>query len=118
MRKHAEELIALLDEVFATRTLEEWEKRFREHNIIHGRVATPTEVTTDPHALANDFFAEVDHQTLGRIKLVTTPVKFHEKPASVRTPAPQRGQDTEVILMELGYSWDDIAWFKEQEVIL
>ena len=118
MRKYAEEVVAILDEIFATRTLEEWEKRFRENNIIHGRVATPAEVAADPQALANDFFAEVEPPTLGKVRLVTTPVKFHQNPASVRAPAPQRGQDTELVLAELGYSWEDIARLKEQEVVL
>ncbi len=118
MRKHAEEIIVLLDGIFETRTLAEWERRFRENNVIYAPVATPAEVAADPQAQAAGFFADVQHPTLGKIKLVTTPVKFHQNPASVRTPAPQRGQDTELILMELGYSWEDIARLKEQEVVL
>lgn len=116
--QHHEELIGIVDEVFASKNSEEWEERFRKHNLIYGRVATPLEVATDPQALVNDFFAEIDHPTLGKVKLVNTPVKFHQTPASVRTRCPEIGQHTEEILLELGYSWDDIARLKEQEVIL
>ncbi|MBI2329738.1 MAG: CoA transferase [Chloroflexi bacterium] len=118
LRQNHEELIRILDEVFAAKTMDEWEKRFREHNIIYGRVVTPLEVTTDPQAVANGFFAEVDDPTRGKIKLVTMPIKFHQNPASVRTSAPEKGQDTEETLLDLGYSWEDIGQLKEQGVVL
>lgn len=51
------------------------------------------------------------------IKLVATPIKFRQNPASVRTPAPNIGQHTEEILSEIGYTWEDIAQFKEQGII-
>ncbi len=73
---------------------------------------------TDPQALANDFFVEIDHPVAGRLKLVNTPVKFRQNPASPGSPAPQVGQHTEEILLDLGYSWDDITRLKEQKVIL
>ena len=50
--------------------------------------------------------------------LVTTPINFYQNPASIRTPAPEIGQHTEEILLDLGYNWDDIARLKEQGVIL
>lgn len=60
----------------------------------------------------------MDHPITGRIKYVTMPVDFRQNPALVKTPAPEVGQHNEEILLELGYSWDDISRFKEQEVIL
>ena len=116
--ENCEELIRILDEVLASRNRGEWEKRFRENNCIYGRVETPVEVINDPQAVANDFFAEINHPVAGEMKLVATPVKFRQNPASVRTLAPEVGQHTEEILLDLGYSWDDIARLKEQGVIL
>lgn len=54
----------------------------------------------------------------GKLKVVATPVKFCQNPASVRSSAPETGQHTEEMLLNLGYSWEDIAQLKEQEVIL
>ena len=116
--QHCEELIRILDKIFATRTGDEWERLFRENDFIYGRVQSLTEVTTDPQAIANDFFAELDHPVGGPMKLVNTPVKFCQDPASVRAPAPELGQHTEEILLDLGYSWEDISQLKEQGVIL
>lgn len=115
--ENCEELIRMLDGIFASRTMEEWDRKFKENNCIYGKVQTPLEVTTDPQALANEFFAEVDYPSGGKMKMVNTPVKFHQDPASIRTPAPQVGQHTEEILLELGYSWDDIVRLKDEAVI-
>ena len=94
------------------------EKRFKENDCIYGRIETATEVTTDPQALANDFFAKLHHPVGVEMRLVNTPVKFQQNPASVRNPAPEVGQHTEETLLNLGYSWDDIGTLKEQGVIL
>ena len=118
LSRNCEELIGILDRIFASKTRKEWEKHFKENDVIYGLVKTPMEVTQDPQALANDFFAELDTPALGKIRVVTTPVTFRQNPASVRTPAPERGQHTEEILLEMGYSWENIAQFKEQGVIL
>ena len=98
--------------------MEEWITIFKKHNIIYGKVQTPMEVASDPQALANNFFAEVEHPGAGKIKLVTTPTEFTRNPASLYAPCPELGQHNEEILLELGYSWEDIARIKEKGVIL
>ncbi|MFC2038162.1 CaiB/BaiF CoA transferase family protein [Chloroflexota bacterium] len=116
--ENCEELIKIMDEVFASRDRDEWEGRFRENGVIYGRIETPLEVVNDPQALANDFFAEIDHPVEGKLKLINMPIKFHQNPAEVKTPAPELGQHTEEILLDLGYDWDDVSRLKEQNVIL
>ena len=117
-KDNCEELIHIIDEVLATRTMADWEQRFRENNCIYGRVQTPMEVVSDPQALANDFYVDVEHPNAGSIKLLSTPVQFSDNPASLRTTCPELGQHNEEIILELGYTWDDIAQFKDQGVIL
>ena len=112
------ELIGILDRVFASRSVADWERCLREHDCIYSRVQTPMEVAADPQALANDFFPEIDHPIGGQMRLVATPVNFSQTPASIRGPAPEIGQHTEEVLLDLGYGWDDIAGLKEQGVIL
>lgn len=112
-----EELIHIIDEIFATKTMAEWDKRLRENKCMYSRVQTPLEVTTDPQALANDFFTQIDRPNGGKITLVTTPVRFFQNPATLRIPAPEVGQHTEEILLDMGYTWDDIAQLKEQKAI-
>jgi crotonobetainyl-CoA:carnitine CoA-transferase CaiB-like acyl-CoA transferase len=116
--QHCEEIIHIIDKALGSRTMAEWEKRFRENKVIYGRVQTPMEVINDPQALANDFFVDLEFPGIGKKKLIASPVVFRENPALVKAPAPELGQHTEEILLELGYSWENIGQLKEQKVIL
>lgn len=115
---NCEELIRIIDEVMATKTQKQWEKLFREYNVIYGRVQSPMEVIKDPQALANDFFVDLHHPVATDVKVVMSPVKFIQYPAMVKASAPEIGQHTEEILLEQGYTWEDIAILKEKGVIL
>ena len=45
------------------------------------------------------------------------PVDWSETPATLRRPAPALGEHTEQILLEIGYSWDDIGRLRGSDVI-
>jgi crotonobetainyl-CoA:carnitine CoA-transferase CaiB-like acyl-CoA transferase len=115
---HSEELVRLIDEIMSTRTMADWEKRLRAFKVIYGRVQSPAEVAIDPQAIANNFFAPVEIPGAGLQRMVTTPVDFHQHPATIRSSAPEVGQHTEEILLDLGYTWEEISALKENRVIL
>jgi crotonobetainyl-CoA:carnitine CoA-transferase CaiB-like acyl-CoA transferase len=50
--------------------------------------------------------------------MVGFPWDFSGTPAGWQREAPEFGQHTEEILLELGYTWEDIAKLKEEEVII
>jgi len=109
-------LFDILEEVFLSKTLAEWKPRLDEANIPWAPIQSLTEVTSDPQARENDFFVAYDHPTYGRIEGVANPVKFSKTPVVAR-PAPEFSQHTEEVLLEHGYTWEDIAQFKEQGII-
>ncbi len=115
--KNVEGFIKELDAIFASKNFSQWEKWFRENNLIYSKVQTPTEVVNDPQAKANDFFAAVPYGKGAEMKLVNTPLNFHQNPGSIKGPAPEIGQHTEEVLLDLGYDWDDITRFKDEGVI-
>ena len=116
--ENAESLTEVISNAFRSRDLAEWEKIFDENGLICGRVQTITDVINDPQAWENNFFTEVDHPAAGRIKVINTPAIFEGTPASVKSPAPELGQHTEEVLLELGYTWDELVKLKEQGVII
>jgi len=116
--ENAEELIAIMDRQFLTKTRDEWFEIFKGEGIIYTPVQSPREVVDDPQALANDYVTWFDHPVLGRTKMVGFPWDFSKTPASVRREAPEFGQHTEEILLELSYTWDDITKLRDEKAIL
>lgn len=117
MVDNGEELVAIMDEAFGEKTMNEWEAIFREYNVIYEVIQSPSEVINDPQAIANDFFAEIEHSE-GNIKVINSPVRFVQNPAEVRTPAPETGQDNERILKSIDYNPEEIQGLREQGIVL
>jgi len=112
------ELIEILDEVFASAPLEEWQRRFSGRNLIWEAARSYAEVAGDPQAEANEYFQRLDHPNFGEIRLVASPVKLSRTPPRLRSPAPQLGEHTEEVLLQLGYSWEEISRLKEAGAII
>jgi crotonobetainyl-CoA:carnitine CoA-transferase CaiB-like acyl-CoA transferase len=116
--QHSEALVAIIKGVAATRPREEWEQRFKDFNLVGGRVQRVIETASDPQALANGFFTETERGDGSTLPLVSSPVKFRQNPASVDGPAPELGQNTEEVLLDVGaYEWEELERLKEQGVI-
>jgi len=116
--EHAEELIRILDEVFETRSREEWVSLLKENGCVYAPVNTIVDLEEDPQALANEYITEFDHPTMGKIREIGFPVTFSETPAAIMREAPEFGQHTEEVLIEvLGYSWEEISKLREAEII-
>ena len=111
-------LIHILDEVFRSKTLAEWKPRLDEAGIPWSPIQNLMEVISDPQARANDIFVPFDHPAYGRIEVVANPVTLSKTPPNIRMPAPEFGEHTEEVLLELGYTWEDIEQFKQQAVIV
>lgn len=116
----AKECVALFDEAFAKKPRDEWVRILREDesDVIFTIVNTVDDLPTDPQILANDYVIEFDHPQHGPTNVVGIPVGLSETPGSVRTAAPELGQHTEEVLMDiLGLDWDRISELRDKEVI-
>src|SRR5262249_27226941 len=117
--KNSEELIALLDKIFASRPRDEWMATLKNGGgFIYTIVNSLHDLPHDPPMLANDYVLPYDHPASGPIKVVGVPVRLSKAPGDPRGTAPEFGEHTEQVLIDLlGYSWEDIGRLKEQEVI-
>jgi len=117
-QENCEELIAILDKKFATRPSDEWARIMREHDLIFSVVRNYEDFVNDPQPLANEYIVDYEHPMWGNTRMPGFPISFSKTPWYIGRPAPELGQHTEEILLDiLGYTWEDIAKFKEQEVI-
>jgi crotonobetainyl-CoA:carnitine CoA-transferase CaiB-like acyl-CoA transferase len=112
------ELIKIINEVFAGKTYEEWNKRLAHSGLVWSPVQKPTEAVKDPQARANGSFVSFDFPKFGTYELLAPPQRLMGTPPTFRTPAPRLGEHNEELLLELGYSRDDIGSLREKKVIV
>ncbi len=112
-----EELLALLDQMFATGTRDDWVAKLRGADIVAAPINTMLEASNDPDVLANGHVTEVYHPRYGRkLKVHGTPWRFSETPAKPGI-APELGEHNEAVLGELGYSAGEISDFAKRGVV-
>lgn len=122
-RENYLEVIQTLDQAFATKSLQEWLDTFKnegldEAGFAYSPVQDYFDVLNDPQALANNYIVKLDHPTVGEVKLIGHPIDFSATPPGIKCVAPEHGQHTEEILsQELGYSWEEMAKFRDEKVI-
>jgi crotonobetainyl-CoA:carnitine CoA-transferase CaiB-like acyl-CoA transferase len=111
------ECIRLLDEIFATRTYAEWRETLATAEGVWAPLQTVREVHDDVQVIANGYLPELHADNGTPYWLVANPVQFDETPPELGR-APEHGQHTEEVLLELGLTWDEIIAHKESGAIL
>ena len=101
IRRHRTDVIAILDEIIAGRTLDAWAERFEAEGVWWAPAQTPAEVVDDPQLLANDGIVEIDGGGGSVQRSVNGPVTFSDVPHDRRQPVPTLGQHTEEVLAEV-----------------
>jgi len=114
---HEAELIPKVEEIMLTKTFTEWKKIFDEQGLIYAPVQDPLEVCQDAQVWANDCFLPFMHPVHGPMHWVNSPMRLSKAPASIRRAAPEFNQHTEEVLLEFGFTWEEITKMKEQGII-
>ncbi|MBM4265377.1 MAG: CoA transferase [Deltaproteobacteria bacterium] len=105
-----------LKELFATRTLAEWEQQLAGLDAAWEPQQSVRELRDDVQARANGYLTEVDGGNGERFDLVSNPCQFDESVPPLR-PGPEVGAHTEEVLLELGLGWDEISALRAKEVL-
>jgi crotonobetainyl-CoA:carnitine CoA-transferase CaiB-like acyl-CoA transferase len=116
-RENGEACVAELDQEFAKRTFEEWKAVLSQLDAPWAPVQSVSELLHDPQVEANGYVGEVVVDGGPSYRLPAVPVQFDGRPPTLRR-APEHGEDTEALLLELGYGWEDISALKGAGVVL
>ncbi|MDG1197159.1 MAG: CoA transferase [Actinomycetota bacterium] len=101
-------------EIFSQRPTAEWVERLSAEEQRFSPVRSHDEVAADPQSFANGYIVEVDHPQFGKVNMVGCPIQMSDTPTRFGVEAQQLGQDTEMVLVEAGYEWEELEGLRER----
>ncbi|MGD9990668.1 CaiB/BaiF CoA transferase family protein [Pseudonocardia sp.] len=106
-----------VSDIFASRTLDEWMDLAVSHDIPMGPTNRITDLLSDAQLRAREILVESEHPGAGPFTFVGSPVMVQGQPFEILRHSPERGQQTEEILGELGYESRQIQELRDSGTI-
>jgi len=107
---------AMLQAVIGTNTSAHWVSTFNAAGVPCGPVYSMDQVFADEQVKHLGLAMPVQHPQLGKIELVRAPMQI-EGVDCARNPTPERGQHTDEVLAEFGFSADEVAALRAAKAI-
>jgi crotonobetainyl-CoA:carnitine CoA-transferase CaiB-like acyl-CoA transferase len=112
------ELEGILERTIGALEREPLLERLEEADVPATPVNTVDQVMNDPQTAERGIVQRVTHPTLGEIPVVGTPLHFSRMSPGVRRAAPMRGEHTDAVLTDLGYTPEEIKSLRAKKVAL
>ena len=113
-----EELAALLEETFSTQDTAHWLQLLDDAGVVAGPIYNMEQVYQDPQVLARKMLVDTEDPELGTVHNIGVPVKLSATPGSIRRRAPALGEHSAEILLERGFSEEEVEGLLAEGVIL
>ena len=108
-KRREKELAALLEEAFCEETTQHWMEVLEGARVPCGPINDMGQVYSDPQVRAREMLVELEDPELGTLKNIGIPVKLSLTPGSIRRRAPDLGEHSREVLLEAGYSDEDVT---------
>jgi alpha-methylacyl-CoA racemase len=102
-----------VEEIFKTKTRDQWRAFNDQHDAMIEPILDLGEVLESDLAREREMVISYEQPELGEIKQLGFPIKLSRTPASVERPAPALGEHTAELLMDAGYSAEEVQALKE-----
>ena len=116
--KNISELIEILKTELIKKTSAEWLTIFDEKGLPCGPIHTVTEMFEDPQTIARKMIVDVKNTKAGSFKAIGMPVKFSDTKVEDTKESPTFGQHTKQILLDNGFTNDEIDALMQQGAII
>jgi formyl-CoA transferase len=100
-----------------SRSVNEVLSQLGEARVPAGRVYTAKDIALDPHYRARDMILKQQTRSGRELEVPGVVPKLLGTPGSIRSSAPNLGDDTDAVLGELDYTAQDIAALREKKVV-
>jgi crotonobetainyl-CoA:carnitine CoA-transferase CaiB-like acyl-CoA transferase len=97
-------------------TSDYWIEKLNREGVACGRINNLKEVFEEPQVKHLGMLKKVTSPRLGEQVLMGQPVTLTRTPSTIARAAPKRGEHSEEILAEVGYSTDELARMKASGV--
>lgn len=113
-----EELVAIVQGIFVTRTMRDWLQALERAGVPCGPINTVADVFADPQVQARGLKLDLPHPSIGSVPSVANPIKYSMTPIDYRSAPPMLGADTDEILREmLGVTPAEIARLRKAGIV-
>ena len=113
-----ESLSEQIKSILITKTCQEWLAIFDDAGVPAGPVRFIQELTDDEQVIANDMVVEVNHSLAGKVRMAGPMIQMSETPLEAKSASPALGEHTDQIMLELGYSEEEITDLRSRNITL
>jgi crotonobetainyl-CoA:carnitine CoA-transferase CaiB-like acyl-CoA transferase len=115
--ENIEEFMEMTKEGFSNMTSEEAIQKLQENDVPCAECHNHEEVINQPQIDASDTVLVRDHPLMGSMRVVKSPSRFSGEQSEPGYHCPAHGENTESLLKEWGYTEEQIAEFRQNNVI-
>jgi len=116
-RRNRAALIALIEDVTRTKPAAHWLELLRDAGVPCGEIADYQDVFEDPHLAARQFFVDLEHPVLGRLRGLGSPLRMERTPVRHRRAGPRLGEHSAEVLREIGCSDAEVERLAKEGII-
>jgi len=108
LMQNMQQLVAILDELFASQPMKHWYEVFNGVHVTFGAVRGPREVVDDPQLRSNEMVIPLEGAGGKLTSTVSSPIQMHGVTKVPAKRAPALGEHNEEVLKQLGFSRAEI----------
>jgi crotonobetainyl-CoA:carnitine CoA-transferase CaiB-like acyl-CoA transferase len=115
--QNKDEIVKIIAAKIKTKSRAEWKQLLDEAGIPNGPINNVKEALDSEQAISREMVVNMEHPIIPDLKLVGSPLKFSKTPVKIERHPPMHSEHTEEILVKLGYSKQEIAKMKQEQII-
>ena len=115
--KNRDYLNNLIEEVTITKTSDEWVEKLEKVGVPCGPINSIDKVFADPQVKHLGIAQSIDTIPFGQTQLVGQPFNLSRSPSIMKQRPPEKGEHNEDVLLDLGYSSEELDELKSKNII-